>query len=253
MPSEARPPIFIVGSPRSGTTLTRLIIDSHPDIACGPETHFLIQLEEITTTHWVRMQRYGYDKEYWYRRNAELFDSFQREYAAKRGKTRWADKTPPYAKHLPYVLNLFPNAQLLHVIRDPRAVVASWAQRWGWKSALVAPKIWLDSVSAAQTIGATLPASQYKEIRFEDLVSSPEAVMRPVFEWLGEPWDDGVLQYDKQRHDSGGRVQEISAQAREQTGTAINVNRAGSKPELDPVLRAETALVTGRLARKLGY
>ena len=66
-------PIFIVGSPRSGTTLTQKLIDAHPNIACGPETHFLKDLQKIVTSHWPRICKYDFEKEYW---NQKFLASF---------------------------------------------------------------------------------------------------------------------------------------------------------------------------------
>jgi hypothetical protein len=251
-PDGARPPIFIVGSPRSGTSLTRLVIDSHPAIACGPETHFLADLEMIVTRHWRRLERAGFDKQYWYARCRDLYVGYQRDYAASKGKTRWADKTPRYAQHLPFVLELFPDAQIVHVIRNADAVVSSWAKRWGWRSALSAPRAWVDNVRAARAVGKTLPASQYRELRFEDLVADPERCLRPLFEWFGEPWDARVLDYDRQEHDGGGKLEQITTEARKSTGSAINSQRA-RPARLSLPLRVRTRYVAGALNRELGY
>jgi len=249
-----RAPIFIVGSPRSGTTLTRLIIDSHPAIACGPETHFLVEMESIVTRHWHRIERYGRDKEYWYARCASFFGDFQADYAASKGKVRWAEKTPSYSKHLPFVLELFPQAQIVHVIRDARAVVASSFDRWGWRNAMGAPQKWVDSVSAARAAGLMLPPGQYLEIRFEDLVGRTEPTLQSLFAWLGEIWDPRVLDYDEFDHDESGRNETISAAARTSAGAAVDPDRAQrSRRRLDPVLRVRTDRVAGALNRELGY
>jgi sulfotransferase family protein len=251
---NAAPPIFIVGSPRSGTSLMRLILDSHPSIACGPETHLLSDFDDSLGKHWVRLQRYGAEKEFWHGAYAELFGRFQADYAARRGKTRWADKTPSHALHLEFVTTLFPDAQVLHVIRDARQVTASALSRWGWRRAWGMPEIWRGSVEMASTYGRGVEPGRYREIRFEQLVGATEETLKGVFDWLGESWDPRVLDYDRFEHDGRGRNQKVSSAARKRGGGAIDVGHARrpSHP-LDPVLAARTERIAGALNRRLGY
>ncbi len=58
---RASAPVFVIGSPRSGTTLLRLILDAHPHISCGEETHFLRDLEAIVGRDWELVATYGLD------------------------------------------------------------------------------------------------------------------------------------------------------------------------------------------------
>ncbi len=230
------------------------MLDSHPSIACGPETHFLVEMEHLVGRHWHRLERYGRDKDYWYAKCRAFFGDFQAEYAESKGKVRWADKTPAYAMHLPFVLALFPEAQVVHVIRDAHAVVASSLDRWGWRRAWEAPRHWLDSVEQARTAGADLSADQYLEIRFERLVGETEPTLRGLFAWLGEEWDPRVLDYDQHDHDETGRNKTISAASRSAGGGAVDSGRARNRRRrLDPVLRAHTRRVAGALNRELGY
>ncbi len=247
-------PIFIVGSPRSGTSLLRLILDSHPSIACGPETHVLSDLDDSLGRHWIRLQRYGAEMDFWHSAYAELFGRFQAEYAARRGKTRWADKTPSHAQHLEFVTALFPEAQVLHLIRDARQVTASALSRWGWRRAWAMPAIWRRSVEMARAHGRSAAAARYREIRFEELVGATEETLRGVFDWLGESWDPRVLDYDRFDHDGRGRNQKVSSAARKRGGSAIDAGRARRPShKLDPVLAARTERIAGTLNRELGY
>src|SRR6185369_10132715 len=70
-------PIFVIGAPRSGTTLLRLILDSHPRISCGEETHFLRDLGAIVGRHWDLVSTYGFDRDWWLRRIAAFYEDFQ--------------------------------------------------------------------------------------------------------------------------------------------------------------------------------
>jgi hypothetical protein len=250
-------PIFIVGCHRSGTTLLRLLLDSHPNISCGPETGFLTDFAGITRDPmWPHLQQYGFPKEYWHRKVAELFDSFQSDYACARGKARWAEKTPNYALHLDYINELFPTCQVVHIIRDGRDVVASHLDRWGYISAVKATRKWPLYIDRTRRVGALLPATRYREVRYEDLVGDTEAVMRELLDFLGEPWDEVVLQYDQKPHDVQPRYVAFSSgrrsAAKEQH--AVYRSRVGvHRQELNPPLRLLTQLVAGRTLRALDY
>jgi hypothetical protein len=247
-------PIFIVGSPRSGTSLLRLIIDSHPSIACGPETHLLARLDDARKRFAKQLDRYAFDDDYWHAQYRTFFESFKLDYALRKGKTRWADKTPSYARHLPFITAVFPEAQVIHIIRDVRMVTASALNRWGWRRAWDVPERWVTNVSAARAAGAGMSPDQYIEIRFEDLVGDTEGTLRPLFQWLGEEWDPCVLQYDQQEHDESPRNQKVRAAARASGGVAVDASRATRpRKRLDPVLRAHVNQVAGQLNRELGY
>jgi hypothetical protein len=216
----------------------------------------LTDLTRILTDHWPRIERYGFDKAYWQQRIAKFFDSFQVDYAHRRGKQRWAEKTPRYTTMLPLIDTLFPQCQVVHLIRNGRDVVASHRRRWGYRRALRAPDAWRTYVTAARSFGATFPADRYLELRYEALVSSPEATLRPLFEFLGEPWNAAVLPYDVAAHDVSGRHASLTASRRQASGETDAIYRsrigAGSR-ELGPLLKIVFRLRAGQLNRELGY
>jgi len=256
MTTTSHRPIFIVGCQRSGTTLLRLMLDAHPNISCGPETRFLQDFAKLTSDGWDRLSLYGFPKSYWLDKAAEFFDSFQTEYAKGRGKTRWADKTPRYALSLAYINDLFPNCQIVHVIRDGRDVVASHRDRWGYRSAVKAVEKWPRYVRAARRVGERLPEDRYVEVRYEDLVLDTQPTLRGLLEFLGEPWDDAVLEYDKAPHDVAGRYQQFADGRRSASGSggAVYRTRVGAhRREIDPLLRFLIWLRSGSTLRALGY
>lgn len=249
-------PIFVVGCQRSGTTLLRLMLDSHPNISCGPETRFLADLAAVTGENWDRMRLFGFPKEYWHAKFAEMFDAIQSDYAASRGKPRWADKTPRYATSLAFINDLFPTSQIVHVIRDGRDVVASHRDRWGWMAAMKAIEKWPRYVTAARAVGQTLPSDRYLEVRYEDVVDETEKTMRGLLDWLGEPWDDTVLAYDSQPHDVHDRYVAFSASRRAAAGTTGPVYRTrvgAHSREAGPLLGLLFRLRSQRVLRSLGY
>jgi hypothetical protein len=251
------PPIFIVGSGRSGTTLLRMMLDSHPAISCGEETKFLADLAPILGAHWRLLSTYGFSREWWADRIRGFYSGFQEEYLARRGKRRWAEKTPTYTRHLGFVDELFPTALYVHVIRDGRDVVASYRDRWGYRAALrAANSIWAFDVKTARDFGTGLPAGRYHELRYEALVSDPEATLRALLEFLGEPWDPQVLRFDEVSHDTTERYAEFTAARRAKSGEADAIYRsrvgAGGR-RIDPVLRAVLQRSSGGLLTELGY
>ncbi len=245
-------PIFIIGCPRSGTTLLRLMLDSHPHISCGPESHFLVEFANIIDRHGYRIERFGIDRDQWYEKTADFFHNFHMEYAQQRGKQRWAEKTPTYTRHLALVNQLFPNCQLIHMIRNGRDVVSSYHKRWGFLSAMkTAAYRWQQYITLARDFGRTLPKDRYYELRYEDLVSEPEMILRGVFEFLQEPWVPDVLNYDKVPHDVNQLYDTATQAFRGGSEGAVYTSRIGK--DINPLLGIVLRIGSGRFLQELGY
>jgi hypothetical protein len=250
-------PIFIIGSARSGTTMLRLMLDSHARISSGEETHFLQQMEPVVGKQWRLLERYGFPREYWLDRLRHLYGDFQAEYAARRGKVRWADKDPANTLLLPFVEELFPDAQYIHLLRDGHDVVASHRDRWGYRSGVRSARgAWRKYVEAARSFGDQAGPDRFLEVRYEALVSDPETQLRRMFAFLGEPWDPAVLAFDKAKHDGTERYTQFTAERRSQggDGNAVYQSRVGAgRSSLDPVLRTMLRRSSGPLLDELGY
>lgn len=247
-------PAFIIGSPRSGTTLLRVMLDSHPYISSGPETHFLVDLHRLAEAHAAHIEFMGFDQQWWRNHVRSFYTAVQCDYMRRRGKRRWVEKTPAYTLHLDFLDDLFPDARYIHIIRDGRDVVASHADRWGYRSALHATSTWGQYVQAARRFGRRAP-TRYHEIRYESLVTDPEESLKPLLAFLDEPWDASVLAFEEQDHDVS-RFVEFTASRRAEGGQqkTIYTSRvgAGSK-QLDPLLRTLLTARSGALLRELGY
>jgi hypothetical protein len=250
-------PIFMVGCPSSGTTLLQSILEAHPNISCGQETDFLVSCRSIVEgQYWKKLQDYGFEQKYWYEKVAELFHGFKADYAEKQGKTRWADKSPCYTPHLDFIHALFPNCQFVHIIRDGRDVVSSHQRRWGYKSAIKAIYIWKQYVKSAREFGKTLPANQYFEFRYEDLVSDPESTTKAIFDYLQETWNSQYLEYDKSpSFDKNRGFAQYTEQQRQQSEekSLIYKTRVGTGRKLDPMLTALVNIYHQSLRQELGY
>jgi hypothetical protein len=254
---RADPPIFVIGSPRSGTTLLRLILDSHPRISCGEETHFLRDLEAIVGRNWDLVATYGLDREWWLSRIRALYADFQAEVLSRSGKARWAEKDPTYTLHLAFIEELFPSAVYVHLLRDGHDVVASFRDRWGYKSAARAARTeWARYVEAARELQDRLPAERFLELRYEDLVTDPQTQGQRLFAFLGEDWDPAVLDFDPTEHSATDRYQRFTAQRRESGADASTIYRSrvgAGGSSLDPFLRTLLRRRNGGLLRELGY
>ena len=107
------------------------------------------------------------------------------------GKTRWGDKTPYYVTHLPKLLEWFPDAQFIHLIRDGRDVALSLFGRqhdFYVYNTYFAAEYWESYVEKGHALGKQLPANQYMELRYVDLLSHPKDNMRRICDFLGEPY-----------------------------------------------------------------
>jgi hypothetical protein len=209
-------PVFVVGCDRSGTTLLRLMLDTHRSLALPDESHFIIELRRgawrrrspATTLEKVlahdRFKRWGLDPAH-VRRLAEIapprsFDQVMRvvfaAYAAAHGKPRWGDKSPPYVAHVPVLAELFPDAQFIHIIRDGREVAVSLAERrWGPTTPVAGASWWRARVQMARSAGARLGSRRYLEVRLEELIAAPADVLARVCDFLGEPYDRSMMDY----------------------------------------------------------
>src|SRR5438270_13758687 len=87
MTTTSTRPIFIVGCQRSGTTLLRLMLDSHQNISCGPETRFLQDFAKLTSESWARLSPYGLPKSYWLDKAAQSSAYFHDGYVKSRAET----------------------------------------------------------------------------------------------------------------------------------------------------------------------
>jgi hypothetical protein len=210
------PAPFVVGVGRSGTTLLRLMLDAHPELAMPPETGFVPDLIaaakregatpetllEAVTSHrkWgdfpmseqELLERWrGLDR----LRARGAVRAFYELYAAHQGKPRWGDKTPGYTMYMGPISNTLPEAHFVHVIRDGRAVALSRMRTLALRPTEISKvaRRWQKRLHKARDKGAKL--DHYMEIRYEALIREPEQTLRQVAEFIQLPWDPGMLDY----------------------------------------------------------
>ena len=222
-------PVFIVGAPRSGTTLLQLMLNAHPRVAILGEIHYfdsVLQLKHtipslstgesidklvslLADTRHMRYiggaerllaevsRRLHDDETPTY---AKLFRYLMQCHAASQGAARFGEKTPQNVRYLNDLLVLFPNARIIHIVRDPRDVVSSCLKvPWTANDVAVNSLKWRCDVSFAR--GANVTSECYIEVRYEDLVAGPADELRRICRFLGEEFHAGMLDY----HRSAGR------------------------------------------------
>lgn len=251
-------PIFIGGEGRSGTTLMRVILDSHPNISCGPETQFFIdgKMESlyITLTELYQdriMEYYNSPHDIMAQCLGAVLGSFHKPYMERRKKVRWADKTPYNILSINFLNKAFPDMQFIHMIRDGRDVVASMlTMPWGSKNIVEIAMNWSNCIKTGRNFGAA--HKNYMEVKYEDLINSFKPTLMNVFQFLGEPWSDNVLHYHLHEHDYGDKyVYESSA---DQVKNAIYSHQAGRwKKELTKEQIAEFMAAAGDTLIEAGY
>lgn len=205
--------IFLVGAPRSGTTWLQLLLSTSPQIATAVETHFFSLYARSLFSAWQRaagQRRVGLrnlmvEEEYFCLIRQFASTIFARILAAKPGATTVLEKTPDHAVYWQDILATFPNAFFLHVIRDPRAVVASLrsaSQSWAdWESPSMTAGCthWIANVGAARKIRNATP--NYLEVRYEDLKLSGVRTLRSVFAWCGIDFSEAEVANTLRRHE----------------------------------------------------
>ena len=200
-------PIFIVGPMGSGTTLLRLIVDSHDDIAIAQETSIM---RAYLAHRWIPFHRHGGD---WYgrlgfsddeldERMREFYGGMFERWAASQGKKRWGDKTPWHAWQLREIARVFPDAVVLATVRHPGAVAASVSGRFrlGWGGAV---SHWINTETELVQRGREL-GDRFLLVRYEDLVLDPATTLREIFDWLDAPWSDRLLEHHVVHGERGG-------------------------------------------------
>jgi hypothetical protein len=172
---------------------------------------------------------------------------------------RLAEKTPHNVLHIGLLARIFPRSRFVHVIRDGRAVAASLVQQ-AWtnpdtgqpvpycQSLTAASRYWTEVlVRARQESSSAL--GRVIEVRYESLVTDPEAEMRRVLAFLGEPWDDAVL-----RHQQADLVLPAHESGSEQASQPLHAEAVARwRRELTADQVAEIEGICGELLDVLGY
>jgi hypothetical protein len=205
-------PIFIVGAPRSGTSLLRNLLYSHPQLFFRSETQFIPAFYRVYGNPRSRSQALKLAKKMvkmeWISRWEEnidvnkmaeqgtfagLVDNMFMQVARREGGSVWGDKTPHYVRDIETLREIFPAARFVHIIRDGRdACLSQLKANFGPRTIYCAAEYWKKCVEAGLQSENHVPANQLMSVRYEELLLDTEKEMRRVCDFLDLPFEAAV-------------------------------------------------------------
>lgn len=212
---------FILSCARSGSTLTRYIVDTHPDIYAPSELdlgkvaaglHYSIAALE------GRLDQPVHESPEVLARVREILSGLMDSYTLARGKKMWCEKSPPNLRYREFLAAVFPEARFIclyrHCLDVARSclevsrhgfipVLEEYVRRTPSNTVQAAVEYWVDGTSGLLDFERKLPERTFR-LRYEDITANPEAALEPMFRFLGVSWDPDLLKsVFTARHDGG--------------------------------------------------
>lgn len=256
-------PVFIGGAGRSGTTLLRVMLASHPNLCGGPEFKLIPQIADLYRTMKLLpdvMGFYNVDTRFASGHFGAFLTGFFEHFRAEHGDKRLVEKTPHNVLFMSELAEILPHAKFLHIVRDGRDVACSLA-KMDWKSpdgSLLwyvqnrtnAFRYWAEVVTSGLR-QATLPhmVGRVCLVRYEDLIIKTEPVLRGILEFLEEPWSPEVMSYNKQDR----RSEPIESSTDQVAKDLYQSSRARWHTEATPNEVESFKQLGGNLLVQLGY
>lgn len=239
-------PIFIAGLMRSGTSLLRAMLGQHSTIASGLETHwFDIDWQAGTARHGEPLRDYLHRLGAFFELPADTVDAlaersdsaerfldlFMSRHARLQGKSRWAEKTTSNLLHLERIAAHWPDARILHIMRDPRDVFASFRRSGKYGGPADYGALWVRYLGAAETFrSAGAAGGRMLDLRYEDLAAEPVETMRQVQDFIDAPFEEAATRFEG-RDDEFTRVKTLTGHASttlEQLARPLRNDRVGT-------------------------
>lgn len=218
-----KPPFFIVGAGRSGTTLLRLMLCGHQELFIPPEAWFLGDImwrlplaEPLGKDHLLECEKLILASDRWkdwkcpeekLRQilsgcagldQAQMIDRLFRSVFGLAPEVRWGEKSPKHSYIASRIGRIFPGSQFIHLIRDGRDVTSSMLARgWFGGSARRVAEHWERCVRSSARAKEFGP-DRYLEVRFEDLIACPESELRRICGFLRVDFEPRMLAYHNQ-------------------------------------------------------
>lgn len=226
---------FIVGCPRSGTTLLSVLLDRHPNICVTPETNFFNEIApqlhkpdspsvpEIFN-RWERSNELSidinkisarYPDEYTGLASGLLIEILD-AYTKNKGKQICAEKTPQHLEHVPQILREINDAKILCMLRDGRDVVLSLMSMPWWQNKSIedTAKLWKHYIRTMEVFQKSYP-SQFKTLKYEELIDTPKETLSEVMQFLN-------LKINKNQFNSNIPSGVVLSRSMEWKGNALN-------------------------------
>lgn len=239
-------PIFIAGPERSGTSLIYALLASHPNIAMTRRTnlwtHYYKQYGDLSNPdnferclhmmmRYKRLIKLNPDpdrirEDFWKGEPtyANLFAILEEHYAEQLGKPRWGDKSLNTERYTDKIVQAYPNARIIHMIRDPRDRYSSSLTRWKISRGGIGSGtgIWLNTISLGEHYKKKYP-NNYRTIRYEDLASDPVKTLMEICKFIDEPYSEEMLSMNgaKSFRDEGGNSSYIQRKPGKITTSSI--------------------------------
>jgi hypothetical protein len=202
-------PVFVLCVGRSGSTLLRLVLDSHPDLACPPETNIPALCSQLAVV-WSLIEGAPLSLQ---RGDAppaipeaaiagirQTMDLMTGPYLARRGKKRYCDKSLGTAVYANLLLRVYPQARFICLYRHPMDMISSGLEACPWglngygfdryiadtpgNAVMALARYWLDGAATIAAVEEKNPGSCHR-VRYEDMVADPERVAAGIFDFLG--------------------------------------------------------------------
>jgi glycosyltransferase involved in cell wall biosynthesis/LPS sulfotransferase NodH len=217
--ARSKAPVFVLGCPRSGTTLLyHMLLSAGNFVVYRAESQVFNLLEprfgDLRVPHNRRKLLAAWENSSLFTKtgleagqvekevmaSCENAGDFLRivmeQMARKQGVERWAETTPDHLLAMPRIKQTIPDALVIHIIRDGRDVALSlekqhWIHPFPWdhgKELLIAALYWEWIVNRGRRLGQAM-GSDYREVRYEDLVANPSATLAEVGQFIGQDLD----------------------------------------------------------------
>ena len=213
-PVRNSPVVFVGGHPRSGTTLMRVLLDSHPSFHCGQETHVIPDLLTLRRKYsrgrgWNRLREAGLDLGLLNTTIADAILNIIRNRGSPAPSRRLCTKDPFTLKHIPYLSRMFPNAQFILMVRDGRGVVRS-IRKNNIKIAHFPNtdkeglQRWNQGVEVMHNACLEVGPESCIVVHYESLVLEPRFWLGKILRFLAVPWSESVLKHPEYVDVAGG-------------------------------------------------
>ena len=208
------PPVFLLGSHRSGTTLLRYILDTHSEIACPPESKFIGGLYSMVNYPQVgsAMRHLGLTRDDLYSHIRMFVNSVMWQYTLAHGKVRWVDKTPNYIRLAEFIEQVFQGEALyilmvrhpldcidslerfsnrLPVIDRPDPDLTSFSQRFG-SGKYGCSRYWKEA-NEHLSVFHSGHSERCVLVKYEDLISRTEEQVRKILSFIGSTYEEAIV------------------------------------------------------------
>jgi len=221
---------FIIGNPRSGTTLFRLMLNKHSKISVPPEAGFLVWLNnkynksdfdyklfliDLKTTNKIETWNIDFEELYQvlckkkpisYSALIDCVYYYYSKYILNRKISIYGDKNNYYLDHIDIIQSLYPDAKFIHIIRDGRSVAASYKGVMSKNiNGKYAPKLptkisdiatqWVENIDTITKNFVNIDKNNKYVMRYEDLILNPTKTLESIVTFLGVDFEENMLEY----------------------------------------------------------